>query len=487
MLSQEPTSTLELWNLVRLWSLLLFHRSLLELLRGPPARPTSCSAGSRELGARDALRRALHCLDRLTFGVFIISPWLMRVIFFSWHASCWEFSYFALGSLWLGIFFSSLLASAVLFFCITEPWRRVLVKLLAVASRLRVKTCQPGELSLFCSHVSRPPVSRMMGGHVLGDPTVADDVDVSLGRKKTAGGEEFETDHDRAKRIRRERRAAKEKEKDDQQKHDMNKAISALLGGANFQTFGPSGPSGPSVGPAVPGPTMPGPTVPGPTVPGPTVPGPVSEAGPSSPPKPGPQGPRLPQGPSRPPKPEDRSRADRWFLGPTGDVRWSRKRDPSSEDREPQGPLPPEPEKTEKKEKVLLGHMDIMKEQKRVSWDELKNRLAEANWKEAGVPGSSEFDSYSAKLEKTRNERLAQQEDDTKKALKAVNKGKKEKKKEKKKDKKSSVKRTADGAVLAQSSGESESEKEDALLARYKLLGLGSFPPRPWASALLAA
>lgn len=127
-----------------------------------------------------------------------------------------------------------------------------------------------------------------------------------------------------------------------------------------------------------------------------------------------------------------------------------------------------EPEKPKDEKKVLLGHMDIMKEQKRVSWDELKTRLAEANWKEAGVPGSSEFDSYSAKLEKTRNERLAQQEDDTKKALKAVNKVKKEKKKEKKEKKKSGPKRTADGAVLAQSSGESESEKEDALLARYK-------------------
>ncbi|CAE7322592.1 unnamed protein product, partial [Symbiodinium sp. KB8] len=68
----------------------------------------------------------------------------------------------------------------------------------------------------------------------------------------------------------------------------------------------------------------------------------------------------------------------------------------------------------------------------RVSWDELKTKLAEANWKEAGVPGSSEFDTYAAKLEKTRNERLAQQEDDTKKALKAVGK---DKKKEKKKDK----------------------------------------------------
>ena len=62
--------------------------------------------------------------------------------------------------------------------------------------------------------------SSVYGPELLKDPTVADDVDVSLGRKKT--GEEFETDHvetskclilfskkDRAKRIRRERRAAK--------------------------------------------------------------------------------------------------------------------------------------------------------------------------------------------------------------------------------------------------------------------------------------
>lgn len=315
-------------------------------------------------------------------------------------------------------------------------------------------------------------MSSVYGPDLLKDPTVADDVDVSLGRKKA--GEEFETDHDRAKRIRRERRAAKEKEKDDQQKHDMNKAISALLGGgssaqkldlssANFQSFGPS--AGPSVGPSVPagpsgpsGPSRPsgpsGPSVPGPPgPPGPSGPsGPSApEAGPSSPPKApaGPSKPKMPQGPQRPPKPEEA--------------------------------MPEvEPEKPKDEKKVLLGHMDIMKEQKRVSWDELKTRLAEANWKEAGVPGSSEFDSYSAKLEKTRNERLAQQEDDTKKALKAVNKVKKEKKKEKKEKKKcvaeihtfqgqlSGPKRTADGAVLAQSSGESESEKEDALLARYK-------------------
>lgn len=78
-------------------------------------------------------------------------------------------------------------------------------------------------------------MSSVYGPELLKDPTVADDVDTSLGRKKGTQ-EEFETDHDRAKRIRRERRAAKDKEKDEQQKHDMNKAIRNLLGGGSSGT-----------------------------------------------------------------------------------------------------------------------------------------------------------------------------------------------------------------------------------------------------------
>merc|ERR1719510_1473767 len=112
--------------------------------------------------------------------------------------------------------------------------------------------------------------------------------------------------------------------------------------------------------------------------------------------------------------------------------------------------------------------MDHFAEQKRVSWDELKNRLAETAWKEEGVPGSTNFDAYAKKLEKDRNERLQDQEDQTKRLLKHVNKGKGYKKKKDKKEKKhKGAKRTADGAILAGSSDESSNE-EDALLARYK-------------------
>jgi len=117
--------------------------------------------------------------------------------------------------------------------------------------------------------------------------------------------------------------------------------------------------------------------------------------------------------------------------------------------------------------------MDIYAQQKRVTFDELKTNLAKVAWKEAGVPGSSEFDSYSAKLEKERNERLQQQEDATKKMLKHINKGRGKEKKKKDKDKKDKKKEkkgpktTAEGAVLANSSS-SGSEEEDTLLARYK-------------------
>merc|ERR1712232_829960 len=108
--------------------------------------------------------------------------------------------------------------------------------------------------------------------------------------------------------------------------------------------------------------------------------------------------------------------------------------------------------------------MGILKDQKRTSWDQLKAKLSEVNVAQPGVPGSKEFDDYSAKLQKDRSERLKQQEDDTKRLLKHMNKGKGEKKKKKdKKEKKSGdLKRTADGAVLAGSSDD-ESAQEDCL------------------------
>jgi len=116
--------------------------------------------------------------------------------------------------------------------------------------------------------------------------------------------------------------------------------------------------------------------------------------------------------------------------------------------------------------------MDILAEQTRVTWDELKANLASKSTREEGVPGSNEFDSFSAKLEKERNERLQVQEMETKKMLKTVNKGRghKDKKKDKKdkKDKSKGPKRTADGAVFAQSSDDDEPSDEDLLLKRYK-------------------
>jgi len=115
-----------------------------------------------------------------------------------------------------------------------------------------------------------------------------------------------------------------------------------------------------------------------------------------------------------------------------------------------------------------VAPMDFLSRQRRVSWDQLKDNLAQVQWKEEGVPGAKQFDDYSAKLEKTRNERLKQQEDDTKQTLKAMNRGKVVKKKKKKDKKERTVKRTADGALLAGSSDDSSSDSNECLLSRYK-------------------
>merc|ERR1719265_557361 len=141
---------------------------------------------------------------------------------------------------------------------------------------------------------------------------------------------------------------------------------------------------------------------------------------------------------------------------------------PSQEDM----PAKPEPAIREEEkaitQPVKLGVGDYLAQQKRVSWDELKRNLAEANWREEGVPGSRQFDDYSAKLEKNRTERLKQQEEDTKRLLKHMNKGRPHKK-EKKKDKHpKGAKRTADGAILAASDNESSDDAEDPLMSRYK-------------------
>merc|ERR1711966_228306 len=109
-----------------------------------------------------------------------------------------------------------------------------------------------------------------------------------------------------------------------------------------------------------------------------------------------------------------------------------------------------------------------MGNQKRVSWDELKEKMGKQDVRQEGVPGSKSFDSYAEKLEKTRNERLQAQEEDMIKNLKRVAGGKEKKKKDKKKDKKEKkLKRTAEGAVLA-ASDDDDSEEEDCLVNRYK-------------------
>lgn len=295
-------------------------------------------------------------------------------------------------------------------------------------------------------------MSSVYGPALLKAADFEDSHEFSGGKAKKA--EDFETDADRSKRIRKERKAAKEKMKEIDQKQQMNKAIGAALGkdtvaAGRFASFGPSvgvGPSvGPSVGPAV-GPSV-GPDIGvgpvGPTVPEAAQDEPTAKvstpasASSSAPPKP-----RGPSGPARPP-PE------------------------FQKEPEPDEPAPSAPSAQPKQ---VLGHLDIMKDQKRVSWDELKERLANQDIRQEGMPGSKSFDNYSDKLEKSRNERLQQQEEETKKTLKrmaaaggaALKKHKKDKKKEKK-----GPKRTADGAVLAGSSDD-ESEQEDCLIARYK-------------------
>merc|ERR1712039_258808 len=104
--------------------------------------------------------------------------------------------------------------------------------------------------------------------------------------------------------------------------------------------------------------------------------------------------------------------------------------------------------------------------------DELKERLANADGRQEGVPGSKSFDEEAAKNEKNRNDKLQKQELETKKMLKraATVSEKKMKKLRKGMKKEGGIKRTADGAILAQSDSDS-SDADDALLARYKKKG----------------
>lgn len=301
-------------------------------------------------------------------------------------------------------------------------------------------------------------MSSVYGAELLKAPEYEDNVDEAIGKKnnyeKTGG--EFETAHDRAKRIRKERREQGKKDKEDEKLSQMKGAINSLLSAKESQkaaaaaaaapaAAGPS--AGPSVGPAgPPGPSA-GPSV-GPSA-GPSV-GP--SAGPSAGPSVGPAGP--------PAEAASSASAAGPAPRPRGPARPTAEQLPEKQETEneekPGGLLPGQKVKS-------LGMMDILKDQKRVSWDELKANLANKSTAQPGAPGSKEFDDYSAKLEKERTERLGQQEGDTKRLLKQMNKGKGDKDKKKKKDKE---KKKAKGSD--QSDASFNDDENATLMKRYK-------------------
>merc|ERR1712151_1042645 len=88
---------------------------------------------------------------------------------------------------------------------------------------------------------------------------------------------------------------------------------------------------------------------------------------------------------------------------------------------EPAAPEPEEEEKKPEKQHATLP-FDHLASQKRVSWDELKEKLANANTRQEGMPGERTFEAAAAALEKNRNERLQKQEEETKKMLKQASK-----------------------------------------------------------------
>jgi len=343
-------------------------------------------------------------------------------------------------------------------------------------------------------------MSSVYGPALLKPASFEENTEFAGGRSKANrdNGTDYETDADRAKRIRKERKALKQKDKETSLKSSMGQAISGVLGGGGssagpFVSFGaaPAGPAPPpSAGSSI-GPMRP---APGPSVPegvkiggGSHTPSessqPAAEAsataaaattagqstGPAASAAPGNGKTQDPSGTNEGAGVEDPA------GGSTGSM-------PSGVPR-PRGPAkpPPEafprppprdgpkPEEASQQAEAMLP-MDHLATQKRVSWDELKERLANAEMRQEGVPGSKKFDDYSEKLEKSRNERLQRQENDTKKLLRrsAELSEKKMKKLAKKMKEKgnSGPKRTADGAILAVSDG--DTSEEDALLTRYK-------------------
>ena len=177
-------------------------------------------------------------------------------------------------------------------------------------------------------------MSSVYGPALLKDPEVADDVNTAIGRKKDKG--EYETDHDRVKRIRRERKAQKLKDQEASQKKQMNAAIGSLLKpeteAVPFVSFGPGLPAGPS-GPS----------------------GPERNTGRSSEAAlvPGPQGPQGPQGPPAPPTPDAAVVDDTTSAGPAPATPPAAS--PVGPAPRPRGPMRPEPTEAVQARRALRG------------------------------------------------------------------------------------------------------------------------------------
>eukprot|EP00421_Protoceratium_reticulatum_P007286 CAMPEP_0168356502 /NCGR_PEP_ID=MMETSP0228-20121227/72_1 /TAXON_ID=133427 /ORGANISM="Protoceratium reticulatum, Strain CCCM 535 (=CCMP 1889)" /LENGTH=101 /DNA_ID=CAMNT_0008368927 /DNA_START=56 /DNA_END=357 /DNA_ORIENTATION=+ len=99
-------------------------------------------------------------------------------------------------------------------------------------------------------------MSSVYGPALLKPAAFEENTEFAGGKTKASkeNGSLAETDADRAKRIRKERRAMKEKDKETTLKQNMGQAISAVLGNstnaAGFMSFGPSAGPSSSAGPA---------------------------------------------------------------------------------------------------------------------------------------------------------------------------------------------------------------------------------------------
>lgn len=99
---------IRMWNAVRWLSLVGLHLSLLRWLQ-------SDSTQTRGL---------LFLLDRLAFGMLVASPWILRLVLFSWRDSCCEFSWFVFLAIILGGMTLTLCASFIVYVAVQEPWQQ---------------------------------------------------------------------------------------------------------------------------------------------------------------------------------------------------------------------------------------------------------------------------------------------------------------------------------------------------------------------------